>query len=270
MRPKAGKTASRAACIRTIEPFWWMLTRSRQKLLLSLIAVCLPATFYASAQLPGAGVSAALTRLFAGFPAFSAKAEVRVLDAGQKESLRTPMDMAVSGSQVRLEVNMGQITGRNLPADEITNLKRMGLDHVISVTRPDRRAMSMIYPRVRSYVDTPMSPAEIAAYTQPLKVEKNAVGREIVAGHSCVKNHTVVRDATGAVVLEAITWNASDLKDFPIRIATKELDKTSMMDFHQIKLAPPDPKFFELPGGYAKYSSSEAMIFGLSKKAKKK
>lgn len=242
---------------------------------LKLLFALFPAAFFfagfdAAAQLPGTGVSTALTKLFGNVQAFSTRAEVRVLDKSQREWLRTPMDLAMLQGKVRVEVNMNQIAGRNLPADTLANLKQLGLDHVISVARPDRKAMYMIYPRVRSCVNMPMSEQEVAAANQGLRVEKTPLGKEVVSGHPCTKNRMLVKDAKGAVMLEATTWNAGDLKDFPIQIVTKEQDKTTVMSLQQVKFTQPDSRLFELPSGYARYSDSEAMIFGLSKKAKKK
>src|SRR5207249_2517026 len=86
-----------------------------------------------------------------------------------------------------------------------------------------------------------------------LKVEKTTLGKETVDGHPCAKNQVVVKNGTN-VVLTATTWNASDLKDFPVQVVTKEKDMTSIMHFQEILFVRLDAKQFEPPAGFKQYS----------------
>ena len=43
------------------------------------------------------------------------------------------------------------------------------------------------------------------------------------------------------MLLQATTWNATDLKDFPIQIEIKENGNTTIMHFMNVNLAKPDP-----------------------------
>jgi len=97
------------------------------------------------------------------------------------------------------------------------------------------------------------------------KVEKKALGKEILDGHDCVKNQVVITDEKGEKV-DAITWNATDLKDFPIQIQTKEEENTSLVKFKQVEFATPDAAQFEPPSGYAQYSSQQELMQGVMKK----
>ena len=78
----------------------------------------------------------------------------------------------------------------------------------------------------KKYQSMPLAKGEAEALEKGLKVEKTALGKETIDGHACVKNKVVVKNEQGAV-LEAITWNATDLKDFPLQIEMKEKDNTS-------------------------------------------
>ena len=80
-----------------------------------------------------------------------------------------------------------------------------------------------------------------------------------INGHPCVKNQVVITDDKGEKH-EATVWSATDLKDFPVRILSKEKDDTIIMNFKDIKLARPDAKLFEKPAGYTEYPSKEAMM----------
>jgi len=77
-----------------------------------------------------------------------------------------------------------------------------------------------------------------------------AVRRAYIDGHACVKNQAVVRSPKGTVLLQATTWNATDLKDFPIQIEMKDNGNSTILHFMNVNLVKPDPKLFDIPAGY--------------------
>jgi len=52
--------------------------------------------------------------------------------------------------------------------------------------------------------------------------------------------------------LEAVVWNATDLKDFPIQIEMKEKDRTVLMHFTNVRFDKPDAKQFDVPAAYGR------------------
>ncbi len=241
-----------------------------QRLEILLAAALLGASTAAShAQLPGdstSGISAALTKLFGDSTSFTTKADVQVLDKSDKEWLRTPMNITVLDGKVRAEIDMMQAKSRDLPPAVLDSFKKMGMEHLISILRPDRKLKYIIFTGAKSYAEVPLSPEDIEASGKDLTIEKTPGGRETIDGHSCTKNRSVVKNSKGAILLDAITWNAADLKDFPVQIQTKEDGVTSIMRLQQIKFTKPDARQFELPGGYTKYESSSELAFEVSKK----
>jgi len=221
------------------------------------------------AQLPAGGPSlnfnSAMLKLFGSTTAFTARADVQVLDPAQAERLRTPMTFADLDGRLRVEIDMSQIRGKDLPPAAVAGLKQLGLDRVVSLLRTDKKVMYIIYPNAQSYVSLPLPKEETAAANQNLKVEKTALAKETMDGHPCVKNQVVVKSGA-KVVLTATTWNASDLKDFPVQIVTKEKDLTSVMRFQQIQFVRPDAKQFEPPAGFKQYSDAETLVVVQSKK----
>jgi hypothetical protein len=99
------------------------------------------------------------------------------------------------------------------------------------------------------------------------KLMRTALGRETIDGHRCVKNRSVVKDKRGMALLEATTWNAADLQNFPLQIETKENGRTSIMHFGQVSFARPDLRLFDLPPGYTMYPSPEDLIGGAMRRA---
>ena len=232
-----------------------MKTFSLTTRILSALAVVLLAGHPACAQVSGTGaptgVNAAFVKLFGNISAFTAKAETRVVDPYQKEVVRMPMEFAALDSKVRLEINLAQIQSKDFSPATLATLKQAGLDRMVSIFWPDKKATYLVYPGVQSYQELPLAKGEAEAYEQGLRPEKTLLGKETLDGHPCVKNKVIVKSGKGPV-LEAFTWNATDLKDFPLQIEMKEKGNTMRMHFTQVRLIKPDARQFELPANYSK------------------
>ncbi len=220
---------------------------------LAALALAGLAVASASAQMlsPGAptGLNAAFVKLFGPAAAFTAKMDTIMLDRTQRETVRMPAEFAALDGKVRLELNLAQMTSDDLPAGTIAKLKQAGMDRVVSIFRPDKKVTYTIYPGIQSYVMMSLPKEEAEASANSLKLEKTALGKETLDGHACMKNKaTVKRDKVQ--VLEAVTWNATDMKDFPLQIEMKQKDNTVRMHFSGVQLVKPDAKVFEVPANY--------------------
>jgi hypothetical protein len=200
----------------------------------------------ALAQMPDVG--SAMIKLFGDSPAFTAQAEVRVFTSNRVEWLRMPSVFASADTKLRVDVDMKLIKSSAIKPAMLNHIKQLGMDRVTSVIRPDKRATYIIYPAAQTYAAMPLSAEDALIATQ--RVEKKPLGREAIDGHACVKNFSTVRSQKGAVLIQATTWNAADLKDFPIQIEMKESGNTTTMHFQNVNLAKPDAKLFDIPSGY--------------------
>ena len=129
-----------------------------KKLLASFIlaALTLSGGFTAQAQMPGGpqtGVNAAMTKLFGKNTAFSAKAEVRMLDKAQKQTMSMPMLFALLDGKIRVEMDMTQIKSKEMPADMAGTLKQMGMDKMITIVRPEKKTTLVVYPALQGYAE---------------------------------------------------------------------------------------------------------------------
>ena len=207
----------------------------------------------AIAQVPAAGsamgVDAAFLKLFGAVTTFTARADTQVFDETQKETVRMPIQWAALDSKVRLEVDLEQMTSKDMSPSTLASLKQAGMTRIVSVFRPDKQCTFVIYPGVQSYLSIPLAKGESEALEKALKVERTPAGNETIDGHACVKNKVIVRGEKGAA-LEAVTWNAADLKDFPVQIEMKAKQSTVRIRFTQVKLVSVDSKQFELPTNY--------------------
>lgn len=218
----------------------------RLSLALTLVAGCT-----AFAQLPGAGapagMSAALGKLFGNITAFSAKADVQVVDAAQSEVARMPMDFSLLDQKIRIVIDMTQVKSKDMPPGGVAMMRQMGMTNVISIIRPDKNLVHVVYPGQSMVMNMPL-PKESAA-AKNAEVKKTVLGKETVDGHPCVKHKNIIPGDNGQST-EVYTWNASDLKEFPVKIQTTEKGNTAVMRFSQVKFDKPDAKQFDPPAGY--------------------
>lgn len=214
------------------------------------------------AQMPGASgpgsLDTAMLKLFGDIKDFTAKAQVRILDDTQQEVISMPMDFAMLDSNVRVDMDLTQAKGNSMPPGATDTLKQMGMAQLSSITRRDKKLTYVVYPGPKMMLSMPI-PNEASTNNASAKVQKTEQGKEDLDGHPCVKNKVVFSDDSGKSV-EALTWNATDLKNFPLQIQSKENANTSILRFSDVKLAKPDSKQFEPPAGYTQYSNQQELI----------
>ena len=221
----------------------------------------------ASGQVPGAGtpagMNAAMTRLFGDIKGFSAQTELRVMDGSQAEIVSMPMKFALLDQKIRIETDAAEVKNKSMPAGMTEALKRWGLARVVSLIRPDKGLVYVLYPDQKALLRFPLPDDGVSGAP---KITKTPLGKETVAGHPCTKNKVVISGGQSQAV-EATTWEASDLKGFPVQIETKDGGNTSVMRFRDIQLAKPDPAQFYPPAGYTVYRNQDELGQAIQKKA---
>jgi hypothetical protein len=235
----------------------------RGALRLGLLVIFLE-SLTAWAQMPG-GANSAMIKLFGDNAAFTARAEVQVAGTNRVIWLRMPSTFYSADTKLRVDVDLAQIQSRVVRPAEIAHEKQIGMERITSVVRPDKKAIYIIYPGAQSYASMPLAAEDAQIASQ--KLEKKPLGRETIDGHACVKNFSTVKSPKGAVLLQAVTWNAADLKDFPVQIQTQENGNTTLMHFQQVSLAKPAASLFEPPGGYRQFSDPQALHTAAEKRA---
>lgn len=206
-------------------------------------------------------VSAAFTKFFGDVTAFSSTAEMRLKSKSGADAITMTMDFALLDGKVRTETDLGLMKSKDMPAEAGAMMKQMGMDKMVNIVRPDRKAMYLIYPGLRAYTEKPLPKAEVEASQSKAKVEKEKLGKETVDGHLCEKMKVVLTGDDGKKQ-EALVWQATDLKDFPIQMEMSEGESTMVMLHRDVKLAKPEAQLFEAPADFAKHASMEAMMQG--------
>ena len=214
------------------------------------------------AQLPQAnmpGLDVAMTKLFGNNNAFTSTATARLLDEKETETMSMPMTYAFLDGKIRSEIDMTQVKSKQMPAEAGAMLKQMGMDKMVSIVRPDKQTQFIIYPSARAYTEMAMSKGTNAGGVQDYKMESTKLGTETVDGHPSVKNKVIV--SKGDEKHEAIVWNASDLKDFPVKMQMAQAGGGNLvMTFANVKLEKPDAKVFEPPTDLEKHDSVEKLL----------
>lgn len=229
----------------------------------TLILALLAATLPARAQFDGAsspGVSASLIRLFGTNFAFTAQVEYQLLNRSNQEVVHLPMTLARSGNQLRVGIDLARMNNREQPA-ALAQVKPLGLDQIVTILRPDQRVTCQVFPKLNAFVKLPMPPSESEAFLKPAKMERSVLGREQMEGYACVKYRVAAYDEQGRRH-DATVWNAGELRDFPVRVATVEEAGTVVMRFREVRFVHPEAAQFEPPRGYVECADMQALMAG--------
>lgn len=217
----------------------------------------------ALAQLDGpgsTGVSASLIRLFGTNNAFTAEAVVQVLGGNNQEHIATPISFTLTDNKIRVEVDMNQM--RNLlEPNALAQVKPLGLDQVVSIIQPQQKTTLVAFPKLKAFVKLAMPPEEAEAFMQRAKIARTAVAKEKMEGHPCLKQRVVITDNAGKKS-EATVWTATDLRDFPVCVATKEKEGTVVIRFRKIEFGRAPAAQFEPPAGYGECADMQVLMAG--------
>jgi hypothetical protein len=218
-------------------------------------------TFTAAAQPgmggPGPGFDTLFTKFFGDVTAFSATADMSVKGDGDVMSL--PMEFAMLDGKVRMDMDLGKLKSAKMPAEAAGQLKMMGMDKMATLVDSKQKKTWLIYPGLKSYAEIPMPKEQAEMAEKEPKMEKTDLGKETVEGHPCKKLKIVVTAENGKKQ-DVFVWNATDLKDFPIKLQTTDKGTEVIMLYKNVKFEKPEAKQFDLPAEYTKYASMQEMM----------
>lgn len=213
----------------------------------------------------GSGPDNALTKVFGTNLNFSAtmNLEVKMPGAQENEVTMTSKIYFAKGNS-RTEMDMTSMKGSKMPPHAADQMKAMGMDQMISISRNDTKTAYLIYPGLGSYAKLTAPKAE---GTNDSKVTTTELGKETVDGHPCVKNKYTVSNAKTGEHVVMTTWNATDLKNYPIKIemespaaAKNGQAPITTLHFTSLNMAQPAATLFEPPVGYRVYTDVQAMV----------
>ena len=218
------------------------------------------AQFRAPGGLPPGFHHALLDALAGGAP-FYGRAQIQLTNGPDKEPTIISCNVAVLSGNMRLEVDTF-LTGSNMPSAEAANLKNM---HSISILRPDRNRMYMVFPDYKSYVELAYAKNTGTDASPPPKIEKTPLGKESVGEQPCNKSQWNMTEGNGEHY-DITVWAATNLNNFPIKIKVGQ--PAAMVQFQDWHMEAPDSSLFEPPPGYTKYEGIQNIIQQEAEKAK--
>jgi len=201
------------------------------------------------------GMNPTLTKLFGKNTAFTAAGQVVVESGKQGQPVKVDMKFSMLDGKTRTEMDLTKMADPR----GASQMKAMGMDQVVFISQPDQKLVLQVYPGLHGYVETAMPETEATAAAKDYKMEKTSLGKETIDAHACEKNKVTMTDDKGAKH-EFIVWNATDLKDFPMRFQTTEQGSTVTISYKDVKLEKPDAKLFGPPGDYTKYDNQMDLI----------
>jgi hypothetical protein len=206
----------------------------------------------------GPHLGGTLSKLFGDNQTFSAVLEMQITDKSGKP-MTMPGKLSFDAGKQRFEVNLADMKGGQMPPNAAAQMKSMGMDQMATIARPDKKAAYLIYPGLQSYAEIQLSNADSAPTNGEYKVETTEIGKETVDGHPCVKNKYVVTDNQG-IKHESTVWNATDMKNFPVKIETAEQGGDVTMLFKNVSLTKPAASLFEPPADFKKYDNIQQLM----------
>jgi len=208
-------------------------------------------------QPPTPSFDGAMGKLFGDNSSFSATMEFHTTNSSG-EDFTMSVKLAHAEGKAHMEMDMSSMPGVRIPPQAAARMKQMGMSKLIMIIRRDKGLSYMVYPDMKAYTVT-VTGEKYAALTD-YKAEMTKLGQETIDGHDCVKNKVVVTDPDGSSH-ESTVWNATDLKQFPVKIQTTAANGNAMvLFFKDVKLGAPDDAQFDPPSDCTKYDDMMSLM----------
>ena len=204
-------------------------------------------------------VTETLKKVFGGNSQFSGKVEIKA-NVPQVGDIALPFNLAVSDNKIRIDLDLGALNAASLPSDVqnyLPLIKKANLEKISAVLRADKNAAYLISPGLKAYMEQSI-PSDGNVNPDDVKVETTELGKETVDGQPTVKKKLVVTAA--GQTQEFTVWNATGLKNFPIKVEADILGNKAVVTFKDVKLQQPDAQQFETPKEHTRYDNAEALL----------
>ena len=206
----------------------------------------------------GPSFDGATAKLFGNNSSFAADMEMQTKGSDEGSNVSMSGKMAFDQGKSRFEMDMSTMKNSKMPASAAAQMKAMGMDKMVMIGLADKTSY-LIYPGMAAYVQNPAPEAKAATSPDDYKVEITELGKETVDGHPCVKNKAVVTGKDGEKH-ESTLWNATDLKNFPVKMEMTEHGTQVTMLYKNVSLSKPDASQFAPPADFKKYDSMQTMM----------
>ncbi|HUK83552.1 MAG TPA: DUF4412 domain-containing protein [Verrucomicrobiae bacterium] len=204
-----------------------------------------------------------MAKIFGKNDAFSAVADMTVVENQGKQTIQMEMNYAFLKGDLRTESDMASMKGVAIPPEAAAHIKQMGMDRTVSIFLTDKHLTYLVYPGLKAFCEISRDQSSPTGTNEDkqAKIEVTELGKETVDGHPCVKKKMTITDDDGTQRV-VIAWRATDLKDFPIKAEIENANSTITIHFRDVKLSPPPASDFTPPSDYTRYTSVQEMMMG--------
>ncbi|HOV89805.1 MAG TPA: hypothetical protein PKW07_03740 [Syntrophorhabdaceae bacterium] len=148
-----------------------------------------------------------------------------------------------------------------------TRIENVGMKDIVTIANGDTKKSITLNINKKIYYEESIKQQDgiMPYYETDMVVDKKKMGTERIDGHPCNKYDVVYyRKSNPKDKFKAIIWEATDLKDFPIKMEfAGPQGKTTIM-YKDIKIGAAKASMFEVPKGYKKVNSvQEVMGIGM-------
>ncbi len=203
------------------------------------------------------GYNAAMAKLFADIPYFSADVETTLTNLTDKTRLSIPMRMLKRQDLLRIEVDFVKLKGTGLAMQGLAAMQNIGMARMTSLVDPKQKGMTVLFPDIKAYSKVSMSEADLPE--DGFKVVKKPSGKDTINGQACVRQKVTLTASDGQKV-EATTWEATALSNFPIRMLFQQKDGSMTMTFRDVVLQAPADELFKVPSDHKSYDSMSSLM----------
>jgi hypothetical protein len=226
----------------------------------AIVAFTLVAARAQPGSSPAPDFDTALMKLFGNNSGFSAIMDVHTTRASG-DTMSMTGNIALLDGNSRFEMDMANMQGGRMSAQTVAHMKQMGMSKMVAISRRDKKLTYLIYPDMQAYMEqpTPKTVASVSDY----KSETTKLGQETIDGHPCIKNKVVVTAPDGAIH-ESTVWNATDLKNFPIKIQMSKQGVNTVMLYKDIKMGRPAAGLFDPPANFKKCKDMMSLMMNRS------
>lgn len=204
-------------------------------------------------------LAAAMSELFSDSRAFSAQAIVQL--PGDQAGQGIPLGFATLNGQMRWFLDLSQARSGRLDGDMTSLLREAKLGQFILLLRPNTNAIVAVPGTKQWFALDPPKPAGLVDQAQEKVgfLQKTEVGREVIDGHPCVK-YRLDLPKERSVGEVAYVWQATDLRNLPVKFEAQMNGETYGLSFRLIKDAAPDARHFDPPTGFTRVSGPEVLL----------
>ena len=151
-------------------------------------------------------------------------------------------------ADVVLKSKEGAHAGKMFISDTKT---RMEMADSVMISRPDKGVAWVLIPQQNMYMESPLQPQDIIVTEEksPGEVSRKFIATEMIDGRPADKYKVVY--ASGNRNEAVFVWLLKDIK-FPVKTAAKNGSWST--EYKNINTAKQEPKLFEIPSGYKKFS----------------